>query len=434
MGSTWVFSSAVRGTLLGLGVLACGAGCSTGIKTLMPTPLVFTELGVDPVAHVPEGERFPARRVYFATNRERADDHRTVAFTNTPSEVVSVGLSMIGFGSPTLSWDQLREASVQRDREGAVQLTVNGVVEAGGFRAGMTPDEASGPEAAGWWVADLADTIGDARDKDLLIYVHGAKVDFYNGNAFAAQLDHFMGRDMTSLAFCWPTHQDIISYGIGTDLRRTEAASDALATLIAIVSEKTPARRIHILAWSAGARVLTGALASLRDRYTGEDDDAVRQRFRIRTAYFAAGDIPRDRFIEALPAVTGICERVIVTATSGDSALRMASRFMGGGIRLGQKGDPLTEEQFDELKRYDGLEVLDVSLGSSDRGFDITGHDYWFTNPWASTDVLLAIRSDLAPAERGLEPASRSIGWYLPEDYPRRLRDLPPRALLRGEN
>jgi hypothetical protein len=41
------------------------------------------------------------------------------------------------------------------------------------------------------------------------------------------------------------------------------------------------------------------------------------------------------------------------------------------------------------------LEIVDVSVGAEDRGFDISGHRYWFHHPWASTDVLLAIGGTL---------------------------------------
>jgi esterase/lipase superfamily enzyme len=77
-------------------------------------------------------------------------------------------------------------------------------------------------------LSDLNYAINSARNKDLIVYVHGAKVNFYNACAFTAQLDHFMGRDMTSLAFAWPTHQNIFSYGVGTDLKRAYRAAEAL--------------------------------------------------------------------------------------------------------------------------------------------------------------------------------------------------------------
>ena len=111
-----------------------------------------------------------------------------------------------------------------------------------------------------------------------------------------------------------------------------------------------------------------------------------------------------------------------VTITSDDEALKTASKVMGGGARLGQISH-LTDEQLDLIDSQERLEVVDVSLGKKDRGFDITGHRYWFNHPWASSDVLLAIRTDLTPVERGLVQGDEPMIWIMPPDYPQRLTE-----------
>ncbi|WP_145444476.1 alpha/beta hydrolase [Mucisphaera calidilacus] len=401
----------------------------------MPTPVVYTELGKGPVDHVPESERFTNRRVYYATTRTRTTDMRRVDYGNKLSDQVSVGLSLIGFGSPSLSWEALQEVVSRREREESVVLTVNGVVEAGGFDPAGTTEEIVETTGVGWWMHDLNDSIGDARDKDLMIYVHGAKVDFYNGNAFAAQIDHFMGRDMTSLAFCWPTHQDIFHYAFGSDMERGRASAESLARLLEVLAEKSAARRIHIVAWSAGARVLTQALASLHDRQAPllSEGASLREKLRLGTVYFVAGDVERDLFLDSIGRISSLSERVIVSASSNDIALINAKFFMGGQTRIGQKDGSMTAEEAEMIEGLGNVMALDVSLGAETRGFDITGHEYWFTNPWASTDVVLAVRTDLGPAERGLVQSKYGFVWALPADYPERLRDLPPREMLRRE-
>ncbi len=411
-------------------LMAGGSGSRTA--TLMPTPLVFTELGIGPVDHVPPEGRFPPRRVYYATTRKRRGGPRRIDYGNGVADRVAVGLALVGFGSPTLSWTELGLLSSRSERENTVPLSLNGVVEAGQFEEPMSPDEAAAETRAGWWMSEVADSIRDARDPDLLVYVHGTKVDFTNGCEFAAQLDHFMGRDMTSLAFCWPSHQNILAYGLGPDVRRAEQSAPALATLLDLLAARAGARRIHIVAWSAGARVLTGALTELRKRHASEDGDTLRARLGIRTAYFVAGDMPRDRFLDALPAITDVCERVIVSASSADSALISAERFMGGDTRIGQASGSVDDAAIALLEGLEGIEVLNVSLDSDERGFDITGHNYWFDNPWASSDVILATRTDLGPAERGLARGDRPFMWYLPPDYPSRLRELGPDSLVRA--
>ncbi|MEE4108024.1 MAG: alpha/beta hydrolase, partial [Halieaceae bacterium] len=384
----------------------------------MPTPVLFSELGFSPLDHVPEDQRWTPRRVYYATTRVREDNLQRIDYTNQEASDTSLGLSLIGFGTPQLSWSDLIENSKVEEREDVVDLAIAGLVEVGSY----TPSTDSTPArdetgALAWLINDMNAAIEVSRDKDLLIYVHGAKVNFYNANAFAAQLDHFMGRDMTSMAFSWPTRQNIVAYGGGGDVRRAYRAAPALTSLLEELAEKTIARRIHIVCWSAGGRVTTAALKELYERHADSGVDP-RERFRLGTVYYAAADVPAEEFLDALPALDAISSRVVVTVSSNDGALVMAEKLMGGGTRLGLRNQNLTEEEWAVVRSANRLEVIDVSRDWEGRGFDITGHRYWFDHPWASTDVVLSVRSDFSPAERGLAPTELELLWAIPPDYP----------------
>jgi hypothetical protein len=102
----------------------------------------------------------------------------------------------------------------------------------------------------------------------------------------------------------------------------------------------------------------------------------------------------------------------------------------GKGSRIGLLRTDLTDEQKELVAAADRLEVVDVSREWEGRGFDITGHRYWFDHPWASTDMILAVRSDLDPADRALGATKMDFLWYIPEDYPERLRRLLTRPGL----
>lgn len=399
------------------------AGCaSTRVEPLMPTPVLFSELDFSPLDHVPESQRWNPRRVYFATTRQRDDDLQRIDYGNAESDRVSVGLTLIGFGGPNISWSTLNEYSRQAERPEVVNLSIAGLLEAGYFVPGETGGIQDAGGAAAWLMDDINVSIESARDDDLLIYVHGAKVNFYNANAFAAQLDHFMGRDMTSLAFAWPTRQNILAYGTGGDVKRAYRAAPALTSLLEILADRSVARRIHIVCWSAGGRVVNAALQELHARHDGNGDD-LRERFRLGTVYFAAADVPGEEFLATLPALNDLATRIVVTVSSKDDALSMARTFMRGDARIGQRNQELTPEEWDAVLAADRLEVVDVSRGAEDRGFDITGHRYWFNHPWASTDVILAVRSDFGPAERALAQSEIEALWSIPPDYPKRLRD-----------
>jgi len=398
------------------------AGCAgPTVQPLMPTPVLFTEMGVSPLDHIPETQRWNQRRVYYATTRQRDDDLMRIDYGNAESDVVSVGMTLIGFGGPDVSWAELSDYSRRADRPELVDLTISGLVEAGYFSADAEGNVRDTSGAAAWLMADLNASIEAARDRDLLIYVHGAKVNFYNANAFAAQLDHFMGRDMTSMAFSWPTRQNIFAYGTGSDVRRAYTAAPALTALLELLASRSMARRIHIICWSAGGRVVNSALAQLHARHAADGQD-LRERFRLGTVYFAAADVPSEEFLDALPALNDLATRIVVTVSSKDSALDMARTFMRGGSRIGQRNVNLGPEEMEVVMAADRLEVVDVSYGWEGRGFDITGHRYWYDHPWASSDMILAVRSDLGPAERALAPTDLDLLWGIPADYPDRLR------------
>ncbi|MEQ9097364.1 MAG: alpha/beta hydrolase [Phycisphaerales bacterium] len=414
---------------LALGLLPA---CAAKLEPLMPTPALFTETGVDPMAHIPEEERWVPRRVFYATTRERTSTRRDIAYGNREADHLSMGVALVGFGPEDMTWADLRAATVTPGTDGRPPLTINGVFEAGRFAVDATADQAAEPNRAGWVLDNIDQAVRTARDPDILVYVHGAKVDFYNACAFAAQLDHFMGRDLTSLAFAWPTHQSILSYGVGGDVGRAYHAAPALATLLEVLASDTSARRIHVLCWSAGGRVTSRAMALLRERHPDLDHAELQEKLRLGTVYFAAADVPADQFLEALPAIHDLSREVVVTQSDHDGALASAERFMGGEARIGLlHAATVAEEHRGWLLDLERFHVINVSRGSGERGFDITGHRYWFNHPWASSDVVLSIRTDLSPAERGLvgtapedQPDRDPIVWSIPADYPDRLRGL----------
>ncbi len=405
-------------------VLLLAAGCaSPRIQPMMNTPVVYSSMDVGPLDHIPEKQRWTPRRVYYATTRERDPDRQRIDYTNAEGDAVSLGMSLIGFGVPALPWDRLNEISKMADRAEPVKLSISGLIEFGSYQAdpdGQIDDE---PGTAALFLEAVDASIGSARDRDLMIYVHGAKVNFYNANVFAAQLDHFTGRDMTSLAFSWPTRQSILHYGTGLDVRRAYRAAPQLATLLDLLARETSARRIHLICWSAGGRVVNEALRILHDRHAAEGVD-LSERFRIGTVYFAAADVPGDEFLDALPAMNTLAQRIVVTVSSNDGALQLSQRILGNrGGRIGLQRTDISEENLKRVTAADRLEVVDVSRGWEGRGFDITGHRYWFDHPWASTDVVLALRTDLDPEQRGLGKTGLGLLWTLPEDYPERLKN-----------
>ena len=66
------------------------------------------------------------------------------------------------------------------------------------------------------------------------------------------------------------------------------------------------------------------------------------------------------------------------------------------------------------------LQIIDVTgIEGSTEG---SGHGYFRTSPWVSSDILMTLVYDLNPHERGLVRSAGEPEWRFPEDYITRLR------------
>ncbi len=79
--------------------------------------------------------------------------------------------------------------------------------------------------------------------------------------------------------------------------------------------------------------------------------------------------------------------------------------------------------------KIDNFEIIDFSFGQEVRGFDITGHHYWHRHPWASSDIIFLLRTDLPAKYRGLRLSDTEGIWYLSQEYPSQVRNAVRREL-----
>ena len=268
-----------------------------------------------------------------------------------------------------------------------------------------------------------------AIDKEIMVYVHDTKVAFANAAILTAEIDHFAGRDFVSLAFVWPSHQNILLYLLGIDVRRALKSSSALTSLLVLLAEHTKAEHINILAYSAGGKVASKALFEMRQAYPELDSNGFRSKFKIASVVFAAVDVEIDKFLGRLPAISEMTDQVVITVTDADNALKAAKRFMGGEIRAGTIEAEGIEEAFILKNKLSNVEIIDVSFGQDVRGFDITGHHYWYRHPWMSSDIIFLMRTDLPPHRRGLSPTELEGIWYLSPDYPKKVQTAAEKEL-----
>lgn len=404
-------------------VAALLSACETPVR-LMPTPVSFRSGDVDPFAAA--GSRMLGTEVpvLYATNRGAVVEKPEPVHTILPSERLRMGIAHVRIGDETLTWEALHRLSTSDDphQRPIVRLEM------------LEPLASIGPNDR---VADLPDAraffalvnraLAASASQDLLVYVHGSNNTIPRGAAQAAQLRHFTGRRMVVLVFLWPSAGSILRYF--TDVANAAVSVDPFVRLIELLSANTDAKAIDVLAYSAGAQIVSPALARLATPAAGEAPEQLRRRLRLAQIYFAAPDIDTRRFVRELGEYVGIVDRVTVAANLNDSALRFAN-IVHRASRAGRP-DPteLDAEQtaflIEATNRF-GFDLIRVSP------YDIPNlpersHDFWYEDAWVSSDMLGLVLLNADPQRRGLEAQSLPGGtryWTFPPDFDLRVKQL----------
>ena len=390
---------------------------------LMPAPIVYQDTEVDPFAHLQPEERTTRLPIFFATTREPDLQENHLPYGNTPSNDLRLGQTVIRFGNDTTDWQDLYLASTDSAYNDTIDLFIEDNKEIAVIKNAdhYRPHDPLSPQQQ-QFADSINNRIQTAGDKEIIIYVHGAKSSFLTATALTAEVEHFSGRDFIGVAFSWPTHQEIVNYIDGEDIRRGIQASKHLGTLISFLAEHTNTQRINIICYSAGGEVVSRALHDMGLKSPELSAEQFLDKYRLGTILFTAADISVDNFLDRLPLISKMSQRVIVTISDGDKALYTASILMKGGKRIGMKSAEAREEAFAIANNITNFEIVDVSFAQEIRGFDITGHHYWYRHPWTSSDIIILLRTDLPAKHRGLSYSELEDFWYLSDEYPSRVR------------
>ena len=269
------------------------------------------------------------------------------------------------------------------------------------------------------FVAKVNAKLAISRVKDVFIYVHGYKVVFENPVLVASELWHFLGYEGVFIAFAWPSTPSTLAYF--SDLETAALSAGNLRILIRYLAEKTDARRIHIIGYSAGTRVVAQALDQLALMHTGPACKGSAKDLRIGHVILTGSDIDAHLFGSYLvDGVLGVVEDLTVYASAKDKALGM-SKWVFGRQRLGQIVIiDLSEDAISYLWRNSKLIVVNATdTPGAGTG---NGHAYFRQSPSTSSDILVTLMFDLKPEERGLEQTGGRPIWTFSADYIDKLR------------
>jgi esterase/lipase superfamily enzyme len=416
--------SRIASVLVAVWVLA---GCSASPVRLMPTPTLFTVGDPGLLEPVPAADRDTTIQILYATNRVPAGPPQAPDYTHQRGDALRFGVATLQVGDGTQNWALLRDMSTREVERERPEITLREV------RQMAVLDEAAGApgaEAAAFF-AEVDALLERSRNRDILVYVHGANTNFERAAGQAAQFQHFLGRDAVVMVFAWPSAGSLLRYrrDVAT-ARRTEST---FARLLEQLSTHTQAAHVNVLAYSAGAMIASPGLARAADeagRATGPGG------LRLGEIYYAAPDIDFPVFVDNLPRYQDQVRRVTGALNMSDRALSVTEWFH----RVSRAGRPnLADIGPDEtrwLVEASGRDELDVLAIRPEElpGLPATSHAFWYDHPWVSSDVLLKLLFHAPPRARGLDPNRTEIAlafWTFPADYPQRLPAVV-RALAQG--
>jgi len=406
------------------GVTACSTN-QVHTVDLMPAPEVYTDGSIDPFSKLIEDPaQAPGYDILYATCR-KPDIDGNFYYTNERGLLLRLGQAKTETGPDGFSWEMARRVSLMKTRTDRYPVKLSGVNEIGILNRSITvftPTELipENPDEAGRRFAEIIDEkLAHSNTKDVFLYVHGYKVVFSNPILVSAEIWHFLGYEGAFIAYAWPSTPSRWAYF--SDIETAEIASHNLRRLIDYLAEETDADRLHIIAYSAGTRVVTNALHQLALLHAKEEKAAIQRKVRIGHVILVGSDLDRQIFgAYLIDGLLNVAQSISVYVSRQDRALGV-SQWLFKRQRLGQRWPELLSPQaIGYLNGTPELQIIDVTgIEGSTEG---NGHGYFRTSPWVSSDILMTLMYDLDPAERGLVRSAVDPEWRFPEDYITRLR------------
>ncbi len=423
------YHNAHLGILCLIGVALMVSACSSSRRykiDLMPAPTVFEDGTIDPLPKGQPPVSYDEFRMLYATDRKPSDnpDERPF-YLDEAGFIIRLGEASVKAGPPGADWEAVRQVTLAKNRSEAYPLEVvsvrgNGyLADTYSFLTRSIPEDTL-PDDRGREFARLVDKrLAASGDKDIYIYIHGFRVMFDVPVLVASELWHFMGYRGAFISYSWASTPSLFAYF--ADLEAAVIMARKLRLLFSYLAKETRAEKIHIVAFSAGSRLVVRALHQMALLSENNTDEEIRKKLRIGNVIIIGGDISHEEFGVALAdGLLRIPERTTIYLSSADRALIFVNRLFRRE-RIGQLwAEELPVRTADFLREHPSLQFIDVTgaAGSTDGN----GHNYFRQSPWVSSDLMALLAYDLGAAQRGLEKDENLPVWMFPPDFIERLR------------
>jgi esterase/lipase superfamily enzyme len=425
----------VVGTLA-LTTMLFAVSCGKPPPDLMRAPVMYTASGVNPYDQAEEALKSGTIEVFYATDRN-IEDEESLGDRYGPDRGYDLllGRAQVRIGKPGLEWSDVREQSFLRERDKRMPMEIVELEQYGALHESIwfalpryDAPESRVPQRQ--FATAINDRLAGSRSRDVYIFVAAFRNDFNYAAFVAAEFHHFMGRDGVFIAYSWPTRLGELAYFSATECAYQTVRN--LRELIRFLAEETDARKIHLMTYSAGARVLAYALRDLRLLRSDLDESAVHEEYRIGQVIFNGPDIDKDVFgAHVQDGMADLTDQITIYTSDRDQALA-TSRFIFRWERLGSiKADTFRPETIKFLASQQKTNFVVVT--NTECALEDNAHGYYRRSPWVSSDIVLTLRFGLAPPQRALIREAGEPVWRFPDDYPERIGALTEK-LIKGEN
>lgn len=225
--------------------------------------------------------------------------------------------------------------------------------------------------------------VGQTRQAEVLIYVHGFNVTFDDAARRAAQLWWDLEVDAVPMMYSWPSRGTSAPADYIRDRNDAEWAVTDFLRFLELVRQQAGAERVHVIAHSTGGWLLAHALATL--------DIAERRSPVVTNAIFAAADIDTQSFLRLSQSLPQTAEHVTLYASAYDRALQ-CSQQLHGYARLGQGGDHLLSLDAPWCDAIDASPVTSYLFALN--------HSYYAQSDSLLDDLRFLIRDRVPASER----------------------------------
>lgn len=393
---------------------------------LMSTPLIFRDGVIKPYDEIPGDISPPDVEVFYATDRQPSDMSylQPVYYGNDRSMTLYLGTATVRYGTGEMSWQEVEKESLMKDRTMDVPMQIIGTEtlhEIGSPSKRLDDSLRVQKDREDYFLKRIQSRLSNSESKTIYIFVPGFKVDFTYPVLVAAELWYYMGYPGAFIAYSWPSRQRIRDYF--SDLETTAFTAQHFRMLLMYLGEKTEVESIHVLSYSAGARIVSQALHELRLMASGIHGSNLKKTLKFGQVIFTAPDIDMMLFTARYrDGFEDIADTITIYTNANDNALKWALRFFGWP-RLGAPGElGLTPGDLRSLGRFDNTVIVDVAAAEDTASGN--GHGYFIKSPWVSTDLLFTLKHGIKPQERGLIWNEAEAAWSFPGNYPQVFRQV----------